>query len=55
MRSPFSGNASAAQAVTAQNLWSNAVNLLLAQGTPGVTPQWRNFNVSASGSSRLTQ
>ena len=49
MRSPFSGNASAAQAVTAQNLWSNAVSLLLTQGMPGVTPQWRNFNVSGLG------
>ncbi len=47
MRSPYSGSPNTMQDVTAQNLWVNAVNFLLARRTPGVTPQWRSFNASA--------
>ena len=46
MRSPFSGAPRTPQLVSAQNLWINAVNFLLARGTPGVTPAWRSFNAS---------
>ena len=49
MRSPFSGSPATVQAVTSQNLWINAVNFLLARGTPGVTAAWRGFNASSVG------
>jgi iron complex outermembrane receptor protein len=35
--------------VSSQNLWINAVNFLIARGTPGVSPAWRGFNASSVG------
>ena len=51
MRSPFSGAPNQIQQVTAQNLWSNAVNLLVAnQVIPAqLAPVWRSFNASQVG------
>ena len=51
MRSPFSGAPNQIQQVTAQNLWSNAVNLLVANQVIPVqlAPVWRSFNASQVG------
>ena len=51
MRSPFSGAPNQIQQVTAQNLWSNAVNFLVAnQVIPAqLAPVWRSFNASQVG------
>ena len=51
MRSPFSGAPSQIQQVTAQNLWSNAVNFLLARGVLSAQQAagFRTFNASQVG------
>ena len=51
MRSPFSGAPNQVQQVTAQNLWSNAVNFLVARGAipAQAAPVWRSFNASQVG------
>ena len=51
MRSPFSGNATASQPVSAQNLWNNAVNLLVARGAipAAQAPFFRAMNMSGVG------
>ena len=51
MRSPFSGSAKTVQTVTAQNLWNNAVNLLVARGAipAAQAPFFRGMNMSSVG------